>query len=965
MLAGLRFGPPVERLDRGQSILVEVARPDGAFWNAWRSEKESIKQAGLRVYKSPVGVYEVWRKPAGKSANPAPASQPHQPEPRFQPVTVLADQIQKRSRSSAKLAPEPIQEAKPDSGRVWSDEQKAIFAWFRDGKGNLVVSARAGTGKCLGKGTPVLMFDGKIKPVENINVGDLLIGPDSKPRKVLSTCVGRSKLVKVIPVKGDPWVCNDAHILTLMGTNVEMGRVIDVPVTQIGLINSKNWKLWRVPVEWPSQSLSVDPYLLGLWIGDGTLGEAQITNSDLEVRRYCVASAAKYGLQCVLRWTERNHTFNIRFRVGTRGNAGNNTPHFLRRFFKACSKSGHKEIPHQYLQSSKSQRAELLAGILDTDGFYDRSGVFEIITHVPSLAESYLFLARSLGFAAYASSKTGTIKSIGFTGHYTKVMISGDFSKLPMKVHNGRVRQQIKRVGVTGFKLQKAGVGQYFGFTLDGDGRFLLGDFTVTHNTTTIKEAFSHAREEDILYCVFNKRNQIEAQGKIQDPRVQIRTLHSLGYRFIRDIWRDAKPDDAVEYDRIKALDTNLPEVVANAIEKLVGFGKNTLIVPTVAELERLCDDYDVYAAGFEVPEAGGWDSRKIAQYALRAMEASKIKDPQARVSFNDMVWLPVAMGWVRPLFDLVVVDEAQDQNLPQLVMSQRACRKAGRVVVVGDSRQAIYGFRGAKQGAMEYMRAELKATLLPLNTTYRCPKVVVAEAARLVPDYRAAPSAPEGLLQSCSDQFMMENAKPGDAILSRVNAPLMSTCLLLLKRGTPARIEGRDIGKQLANMVRSLNARSVPDFLARVERWRVKAIHRASKAKRNNQAKIDAANDQAMTLVAVAEGLASVAEIEKRVLDLFQDSSQNPRPAVTLSSVHKAKGGEWDRVFLLDSTFKVKTGTAISEDANIRYVALTRSKNQLFLVGGTSIASTSITSGLSKALNDIGEKHGILSGAI
>jgi DNA helicase IV len=96
-------------------------------------------------------------------------------------------------------------------------------------------------------------------------------------------------------------------------------------------------------------------------------------------------------------------------------------------------------------------------------------------------------------------------------------------------------------------------------------------------------------------------------------------------------------------------------------------------------------------------------------------------------------------------LLQLVIIDEAQDMNASQLLLAMKSCKKGGRIAVVGDDRQAIYGFRGADSNSLDRLKGELVAHELGLTTTYRCPKVVVAGAARLVPDYTAAPAAPEG----------------------------------------------------------------------------------------------------------------------------------------------------------------------------------------------------------------------------
>lgn len=473
-----------------------------------------------------------------------------------------------------------------------------------------------------------------------------------------------------------------------------------------------------------------------------------------------------------------------------------------------------------------------------------------------------------------------------------------------------------------------------FQWFFEGAGNLVVQARAGTGKTTTIKRAFGFAPEDDILYVVFNKKNQREAKAKITDQRVDVLTLNSLGYRFCLRVWSGIKPDDSVELDRVKAVVGDIRDDVVDAILKLVGFAKNLYIWPSQGQLEQLAEERDIFADSDEdEDDADAWTVARVAAAALKAMELAKTRDVQGRISFNDQVWLAVAMNWVRPNYDLVVVDETQDMNYPQLVMVRKACRKSGRVCVIGDDRQAIYGFRGAAQDGMDMMRRELNAATLGLTVTYRCPKLVVAEANAIVPDYKAAATAPEGLIDSCTQVELVEQAKVGDAILSRVNAPLMSACLQLLKRGVPARIEGRDIGRQLAGIVKKLNAKSVPDFMRRLDRWETKQLARLKNAK-NAEAKCAAVRDTRETLEVLAEGAASVSEIVNRLLSLFSNSDdENIKPSVVLSSVHKAKGLEWDRVFILNWTFarrKCKTEAEAKEEANIKYVAITRAKAHL-----------------------------------
>lgn len=442
--------------------------------------------------------------------------------------------------------------------------------------------------------------------------------------------------------------------------------------------------------------------------------------------------------------------------------------------------------------------------------------------------------------------------------------------------------------------------------------------------TTTAKASFEHATERRILYVVFNKKNQKEAEAKITDRRVDVRTWHSLGFSQVKRLWHSAKPDPDVEWDKASSVLTGhgATEATVGSVVKLVSWLKNTTIyVPTQQEVFNIAQEQDCLPGDARLDEI-------IVCASIRVLELSKLKDAAGRISFDDMVWLPVVLNLVRPSYDLVCIDEAQDASLPQLTMAKLIARK--RVMAVGDDRQAIYVFRGAMLNAMSVIQQMFSAKVLGLTVSQRNPRCVVRLAQQVVPDFKHAENAIEGEVLHINEAKALETAKPGDAILSRLNAPLMPLALSFLRRHIPARIEGRDIGKQMVCMVRSMKARTVPHFFERVEEWRAKQCERLMKA-RNSEKKLESVADIAQTLLAIAEGADTVQEVEQRIQNLFQDTDENSKPAVILSSVHKAKGLEWDNVFILSETFR--RGKGIEED-NIYYVAITRAKQRLCIVG-------------------------------
>lgn len=339
----------------------------------------------------------------------------------------------------------------------------------------------SGIGKCLAPGTPVLMYDGAVKNVESIRIGDLLMGPDSKSRRVLSLARGTDEMYDVIPVKGDSYRVNKPHILSLHVIKGKRSKArIDNISVEDYLGRSRTYKSraksYRVGVEFPAQAIPLDPYFFGLWLGDGDSDTPAITNQDADVVNalhvYAAAAGAEistyaYGTRCT------------RYRVHNDWNRDDSVLSNLR----SLAVMGNKHVPLVYKANSREIRLEVLAGIIDSDGS-PTNGCYDFVSKFQQLASDVCYLARSLGFAAYMKPCNKTCQT-GNGGTYYRVIISGDLNVIPVRIKRKILpsRKQIKNVLRTGITVSPAGYGRYFGFELDGDGLFLLGDFTVTHNT--------------------------------------------------------------------------------------------------------------------------------------------------------------------------------------------------------------------------------------------------------------------------------------------------------------------------------------------------------------------------------------------------------------------------------------------------------------------------------------------------
>lgn len=481
-----------------------------------------------------------------------------------------------------------------------------------------------------------------------------------------------------------------------------------------------------------------------------------------------------------------------------------------------------------------------------------------------------------------------------------------------------------------------------------------------TGKSTTIREGVKRAPERHILVAAFSKQIQLAMEKSIRllpdgavDPRSfagEVKTLHAVGYACVRNFrdrirvqFNSERADDLA----FKACGPQAPSAIVKLVSKLHTKGRE--IAPHASKL----GDLTTIAINFECEpdeqyERIGFGLEYVEAKALEAMElAAQIKDGET-IDGSDMIFLPVRNGWLTKQFDLVVVDEAQDMTTAQLEIALGVLKAGGRICVVGDDRQAIFGFRGADSESLDRLKAELGAAELGLITTYRCGRRIVELARAIVPDFEAGPNNADGeVLDLYADPAwaaLVAAAGPGDMVLSRVNAPLVSIAMKMLRAGKRTQVAGKKIGDGLVALVRKFNAKSVPDLLRKIEAWaaRERQRHEAQKAAATNgrkkalEAKIEEVMDKADMLTSLTDGAKSVSEVTARIEALFVPTGdEHGAPTafeggvITCSSVHRAKGQEADRVFILADTLRDDS----VEEFNIQYVAVTRAKNTLVWV--------------------------------
>lgn len=382
-------------------------------------------------------------------------------------------------------------------------------------KSNILLMGPTG---CHRKGQKVLMLDGTLKAVEDIRVGDLLMGPNSTPRKVLELVRGREAMAEIRPTKGEPWVVNQGHLLTLARicrtVGAREGRAKTYrKVHELVDVSVRDWSGWsqtqkhihklvRTGVDFPAQEpLPLDPYFLGVLLGDGSLnmGPPVVTTMDEVLVAAVHQQAQLHGLRVV------HYAYDDakcpRYALSGTGRGPNPITMALRGLNLEVSCES-KHIPHIYKVASRSHRLAILAGLLDTDGHVHGEG-YDFVNKSKALVEDITFVARSLGFAAYPQP-TKKRSQKGTEGVYYRVFISGDTSEIPVRISYKRAakRKQVKNVLHTGFTVKSLPAEDYYGFVLDRDHRYLLDDFTITHNCGKTQLARSLARMLGVPFYV-------------------------------------------------------------------------------------------------------------------------------------------------------------------------------------------------------------------------------------------------------------------------------------------------------------------------------------------------------------------------------------------------------------------------------------------------------------------------------
>lgn len=490
---------------------------------------------------------------------------------------------------------------------------------------------------------------------------------------------------------------------------------------------------------------------------------------------------------------------------------------------------------------------------------------------------------------------------------------------------------------------------RYFDWLETGTGSCVVIATAGSGKSTTIIKGLTRISERaSVQILVFNTilgaelRDKIaalaEETGRLFD-KVSAKTFHSLCFGAVaKKLGKDSR---AIRTDGNKSrdicrnwLDQRLMFMYSSFICKLVGLAKGegigALVPNTDDRWYKLIQHHDLELEHEEASEA---EAVKLAKELLERSNAASLN---AHIDFDDQLYLVCL--WKLRLWqnDFVFIDEAQDTNPIRRAVAKLALRPGGRLVAVGDPRQAIYGFTGASHDAIELIKKEFNAVEMPLTVSYRCPRAVIEQAQTIVPYIEAAPSAIEGKVSYINIIEALNILGPHDAILCRNTAPLIELAYDLIRRGRGCAVLGKDIGANLVKLIENMKAKGIEALEEKLDAYREREV--AKYTAKGEEQKAESVTDRVHCIQIVIKNLneneRTVPKLISKLTSIFSDTNG----VLMLSTAHKAKGREWDNVAILrpdlmPSKWARQDWQALQEE-NLMYVAWTRARKHLmFLV--------------------------------
>lgn len=471
----------------------------------------------------------------------------------------------------------------------------------------------------------------------------------------------------------------------------------------------------------------------------------------------------------------------------------------------------------------------------------------------------------------------------------------------------------------------------------------------------------------------FNKIIATAAQNKLKDmgSTLKSKTTNALGHGILADAARNGLcPKINLETSKYHDLVSNyvfarkfsfsagkIPPKLISSINKLVSAARLTFTEPTDENLFEIVDHY-----GLEI-NMMYWS---FISQAVKPIIEEGVNEFLAtgKIDFDDQIYLPLRLEYAAPTYDLMMIDEAQDLNSVRLKLIQASIKPDGMLLFVGDPFQAIQGFAFADTHSVQTIKSETHAAELPLSVCWRCDHKIIEVAQAIVPHIEGRPGAPDGIVDMIVSPALIKTLEPGykrggqtkdpDLCLCRINAELVTYCLECIRSGKYAIIRGRSIGRGILAKIDEIIEASdnkpvtVQTLSNEAGKWLKNQIM-ALWGKKNAEDKIAKIEDQVNSIDAFVTGFlidqpqGNIDQLRVYIEEKFSgdegDSTEEKDGVlpIVFSTVHKAKGLEFDRVFILRPDLMphpmAKLDWQIEQEYNILYVACTRAKHELYFV--------------------------------
>lgn len=358
--------------------------------------------------------------------------------------------------------------------------------------------------ECFDPNTLVLKADGSVDRIGNLQVGDYVMGPDGSPRKILDKHTGIDHMYRLsVKTGGKDQVVSSKHKIYYKQKDYYHQTDITKLATPIDLIeedSNKNYTkntryLQRVKnvLKDNNSNLLIDPYILGLWLGDGFTKKAEFISEDIEIIKALTEYANSNNLATAISNNNCKKAVNVRIFPKGSKQFGAKQKNPLIQALKFYGIFDSKAIPFDYIYTSTENKLKLLAGLIDTDGYYSKRDNYYVFSQCESrkhIVEAAAFIARSIGFKCTVNRYENADKYITGNKQISKCeptwvlsILDGDLD-IPVKVtrKKGYVKKTKGNALQSNFKVSYEGIGEYCGITVSGDNLFLLDDFTIVHN---------------------------------------------------------------------------------------------------------------------------------------------------------------------------------------------------------------------------------------------------------------------------------------------------------------------------------------------------------------------------------------------------------------------------------------------------------------------------------------------------